>query len=73
MENADSIKVLHFYRTYMPASYGGVEEAIRQLCLAGQVHGIESRVLTLAQVPITEELQLPEALVIRAPLQWEPA
>lgn len=73
MENADSIKVLHFYRTYMPASYGGVEEAIRQLCLAGQVHGIDSRVLTLAQVPKTEELQLPEALVIRAPLQWEPA
>jgi len=67
------LNVLHFYRTYMPATQGGVEEAIRQICLASAQQGIRSRVLTLARVSSTEVIERPEATVIRAPLQWEPA
>lgn len=67
------IRVLHVYRTYFPESQGGLEEAIRQICLASQSHGVESRVLTLAKVNQTKELQFNEATVIQVPLQIEPA
>lgn len=67
------MKVLQFYRTYMPQSEGGVEQAIRQICLATCQYGAEHRVLTLADVKTTEYIERPEAKVIRAPLQWEPA
>ena len=67
------MKVLQFYRTYMPQSEGGVEQAIRQICLATGQHGVQHRVLTLANVKRTEVIERPEATVIRAPLQWEPA
>lgn len=68
-----SLNVLQFYRTYMPESQGGVEEAIRQICIATGEHGVHHRVLTLARVSEVETLERPEATVIRAPLQWEPA
>lgn len=67
------MKVLQFYRTYFPATQGGAEEAIRQICVATQKHGVQHRVLTLAPVSKTEVLSRPEADVIRVPLQWEPA
>lgn len=65
--------MLQFYRTYLPESHGGVEEAIRQICIATGQHGVRHRVLTLARVSATEVIERPEATVIRAPLQWEPA
>ena len=67
------MKVLQFYRTYFPATQGGAEEAIRQICVATQKHGVQHCVLTLAPVSKTEVLSRPEADVIRVPLQWEPA
>lgn len=67
------MKVLQFYRTYFPATQGGAEEAIRQICVATQKHGVQHRVLTLAPVSKTEVVARPEADVIRVPLQWEPA
>ncbi len=57
----------------MPQSEGGVEQAIRQICLATGRHGARHRVLTLANVDAVEQIHRPEATVIRAPLQWEPA
>lgn len=68
-----SLNVLQFYRTYMPESQGGVEEAIRQICIATGEHGVRHRVLTLARVDRVDVVERPEATVIRAPLQWEPA
>lgn len=68
-----SLNVLQFYRTYMPESQGGVEEAIRQICIATGEHGVSHRVLTLARVDQVDVVERPEATVIRAPLQWEPA
>jgi len=67
------LNVLQFYRTYLPESHGGVEEAIRQICIATGQHGVRHRVLTLARVSSKEVIERPEATVIRAPLQWEPA
>lgn len=67
------MRVLQFYRTYLPETHGGVEEAIHQICLSTQKHGVVQRVLTLANVPEVEVLELPEARVIRVPLQAQPA
>ncbi|WP_336367020.1 glycosyltransferase [Marinobacter sp. C2H3] len=67
------MRVLQFYRTYLPETHGGVEEAIRQICIGTQRFGIEHRVLTLAPVKQQTVIQRPEAQVIQVPLQLEPA
>jgi O-antigen biosynthesis rhamnosyltransferase len=41
------MRVLHFYRTYLPDTVGGAEQAIYHLCRAGADQGVENRVLTL--------------------------
>jgi O-antigen biosynthesis rhamnosyltransferase len=41
------MKILHFYKSYLPDSVGGVEKVINQIILAGSSYGIEAEVLTL--------------------------
>lgn len=41
------MRVLHFYRTYLPDTVGGAEQSIYHLCRAGADQGVENRVLTL--------------------------
>ena len=67
------MKVLHFYRTYFPETQGGLEEAIRQICLATKSHGVENRILTLAWAPDPEIIDFPEGQVIRCRRQVDPA
>ncbi|ELI7923212.1 glycosyltransferase family 4 protein [Yersinia enterocolitica] len=43
------MKVLHFYKTYYPDSFGGVEQVIFQLCEGGKNRGIDSTVLSLSK------------------------
>jgi len=57
------MKVLHFYRTYFPDSQGGLEEAIRQICLNTIPFGVESRVLTVSASPSVSPIELAEARV----------
>lgn len=57
------MKVLHIYRTYFPDPPGGLQEAIRQICLGTREFGIESEVLTLSPNPALGGIQLPEARV----------
>ncbi|HHQ6628651.1 TPA: glycosyltransferase family 4 protein [Serratia fonticola] len=42
------LKVLHFYKTYYPDSFGGIEQVIYQLSEAGICHDIESTTLSLS-------------------------
>ncbi|SMB29654.1 Glycosyl transferase family 1 [Serratia proteamaculans] len=42
------LKVLHFYKTYYPDSFGGIEQVIFQLSEAGACHQIESTTLSLS-------------------------
>ncbi len=42
------MKVLHFYKTYYPDSFGGVEQVIYQLSSGSSAFQIESTVLTLS-------------------------
>nr|WP_312509226.1 glycosyltransferase family 4 protein [Pseudomonas luteola] len=42
------IKVLHFFKTYRPQTFGGIEQVIYQLAEGGLQYGIESEVLYLS-------------------------
>jgi rhamnosyl/mannosyltransferase len=43
----ENMKILHFFKTYYPDSYGGIEQVIYQLIETGREFGIEGEVLTL--------------------------
>lgn len=43
------INVLHFYKTFYPDSYGGVEQVIYQLVETGASHSISSEVLSISK------------------------
>ena len=59
------MKVLHVYRTYFPDPPGGLQEAIRQICLSTQPYGVESTVFTLSPNPNPSVIIRPEAKVVR--------
>lgn len=42
------LKVLHFYKTYYPDTFGGIEQVIYQLSESGSKYGVESIVLSLS-------------------------
>ena len=60
------MRVLHVYRTYFPDPPGGLQEAIRQICLATKPFGVESTVFTLSPNPVPVEVLRPEARVVRS-------
>lgn len=43
------MRVLHFYKTYYPDSFGGIEQVIRQMCVGSAKLGVQSSVLTLTR------------------------
>lgn len=43
------MRILHFFKTYLPDTTGGIEQVIFQLSEGGQRLGIESKVLTLSR------------------------
>lgn len=60
------LRVLHLYRTYFPETQGGLQESIRQLCLATQGLGVENTVFALARHPNPTMLYRPEGRLVRA-------
>lgn len=67
------LKALHVYRTYFPDPQGGMQEAIRQACLATKAFGVSNTVFTLSPNPDPHELKRPEARVVRAKSWAAPA
>jgi glycosyltransferase involved in cell wall biosynthesis len=65
------MKVLHVYRTYLPDTYGGIEQSIYQLCLATTRHGVENHIVYLSREPGIRVYQRPEGRVYRLPLDLE--
>lgn len=59
------MRVLHVYRTYFPDPPGGLQEAVRQICLAVGAAGAENRIFTLSPRPDPTPLVRPEGLVVR--------
>jgi rhamnosyl/mannosyltransferase len=64
------MKVLHFYRTYYPDSFGGVEQVIRQLVTATSQLGVRADVLTLTRNKELD-IEFEGQKVFRAPLDFE--
>ena len=67
------MKVLHVYRTYFPDSPGGLQEAIRQICISSKKYGVEARLFALSPRVLPKEMRLQEALVVRARSWGAPA
>ena len=67
------MRVLHVYRTYFPDPPGGLQEAIRQICISTQPLGIQNTVFTLSPNPIPQTVELPEATVVRCKSWAAPA
>lgn len=55
---SDKLKVLHFFKVYLPDSMGGIEQVIYQLCEGGSRFGICSEVLTLSRQPAKKPVQV---------------
>ncbi len=62
------MRVLHFFKTYLPDSFGGIEQVVFQLCESGVQHGIDAQVLTLSADPTPRVMQLGQHEVHRAKL-----
>ncbi|HTZ18582.1 MAG TPA: glycosyltransferase [Dissulfurispiraceae bacterium] len=65
------MKVLHVYRTYLPDSYGGIEQAIFQLCLGTTRRGVENHIVYLSDRRRVKIEQRPEGKVYRLPKDFE--
>lgn len=59
------MRVLNTYRTYFPDPPGGLQEAIRQICIATSKNGVENSIFTLSPVHRPKLLIRPEANVFR--------
>ncbi|TIU77079.1 MAG: glycosyl transferase family 1, partial [Mesorhizobium sp.] len=45
------MKILHFFKTYWPDTFGGVERTIHAIAESTARHGIETQVLSLSRTP----------------------
>ena len=62
------MRVLHFYKDYLPESMGGVEQVIRQLCAGTGRMGVRSDVLTLTRNKVADDIAFEGHRVRRIPL-----
>lgn len=67
------MRVLHFFKAYLPESMGGIEQVIYQLCQYGSSQGIEHEVLTLSAHPEPAEIMVGNHKVHRARLDLQVA
>jgi len=66
------MRVLHFYKTYYPDSWGGIEQVIRQLCVGTGRLGVTNEVLTLTPDKAgPREIEFEGHTVHRVPLDFE--
>ena len=56
--HASTVKVLHFFKTYLPDSIGGIEQVIYQLCEGGNRFSVHSEVLTLSPQPSAKPVRV---------------
>lgn len=65
------LKVLHFYKTYYPDSFGGIEQVIFQLCEGGKARGIDSTVLSLSKRGSIANQKIGSHRVYCSPINFE--
>lgn len=60
------MKILHFFKTYLPVTVGGIENVIYQLCSGHTQQGHQTDVLTIAKDPTPQAVQVGNHWVYRA-------
>ena len=60
------MRVLHFFKTYLPDTTGGIEQVIFQLCEGGGAQGVHAEVLTLSPRPVPDRVRVSNHDVQRA-------
>jgi rhamnosyl/mannosyltransferase len=65
------MRVLHFYKTYYPDSWGGVEQVIRQMCVGTGRLGVTNEVLTLSRKGGPAQIEFEGHTVHRVPQNFE--
>ncbi|EWC39201.1 glycosyltransferase [Pseudomonas stutzeri] len=60
------MRVLHFFKTYLPDTTGGIEQVIFQLCEGGRAQGVQAEVLALSAAPHPVRILVGEHEVRRA-------
>ena len=71
--SSKTIRVLHFYKTCYPYSFGGVEQVIHQLCMGGTSHGIVNEVLVLSPEGTDETVEVDGYTIHRVKQTFEVA
>jgi len=69
----ESPRVLHFFKTYYPDSFGGIEQVIFQLCKGTARYGYTSEVLTLSPNAHEAPIEFSGHLVHQAQLDLQVA
>jgi rhamnosyl/mannosyltransferase len=65
------MRVLHFYKTYYPDTWGGIEQVIRQLCVGTGRLGVTNEVLTLTREQGPAEMEIEGHTVHRVTMDFE--
>lgn len=65
------MRVLHFFKTYLPETMGGIEQVIFQLCQSTRAFGVDNEVLTLSATPQPAQLMVGDHRVHRARLDLQ--
>ncbi|QXZ80898.1 glycosyltransferase [Rhizobium sp. L51/94] len=65
------MRVLHFFKTYYPDSFGGVERTIHAIAKGSLAHGIHSNVLSLSREPFANTLEFDGHMAYKAKLDFE--
>jgi rhamnosyl/mannosyltransferase len=65
------MRVLHFFKTYWPDTFGGVERTISAIVKSTAEHGIESDVLSLSDRPAQNTVEVDGHMAYKAKLDLE--
>ncbi|KQV83983.1 glycosyltransferase family 4 protein [Rhizobium sp. Root1220] len=65
------MRVLHFFKTYWPDTFGGVERTIHAIAKGTAGHGIQSDVLSLSRAPEQNSREFDGHLAYKAKLDFE--
>ncbi len=65
------MRVLHFFKTYWPDTFGGVERTIHAIAKGTAKYGIESDVLSLSKTPLESSVEFDGHMAYKAKLDFE--
>ncbi|MDG4893873.1 glycosyltransferase [Mesorhizobium sp. WSM4976] len=65
------MKVLHFFKTYWPDTFGGVERTIHAIAQSTAAYGVETEVLSLSRTPEENTRRLDGHMAVKARLDFE--